>query len=66
MTTKTGDSKNQHFCIFPSIKTTSVVGEGTRCCLIAVNHHNKCQINKWLLESYDEFFVLVHSLTGYQ
>ena len=32
--------------IFLSIKTASVVGEGTRCCLIAVDHHKRCQTDK--------------------
>ena len=32
--------------IFPSIKTASVVGEGTRCCLSAVDHHKRRQTDK--------------------
>ena len=39
-------SSYQYFCIFSSIKTARVVGEGTRCCLIAVDHHKRCQIDK--------------------
>ena len=56
----TGSSSHQHFCIFPSIKTAGVVGEGTRCCLIAVDHHKKRPTDKWLLETYDEFLAFLN------
>ena len=45
---------------FPSIKAASVVGEGTRCCLIAVDHHKRRQTAKWLLESYDKFSAFLN------
>ena len=49
----------KYFCVLPSIKTESVFGEGTLCCLIAVDHHKRCQTGKWLLESYNEFFAFL-------
>ena len=37
----------------------SVVGKEKSCCLAVVDHHLKCQTDKWLSELYDDFFAFL-------
>ena len=64
MTTINWGLRYQYFCMFPSIKIANVVGEWTRCCLIAVYHYKRRQTDKWLLESFSSLLKCRGGVVG--